>query len=62
MDRLARLRTLRSFGAPRWLIKNEQVRMITEKRKLSVMAYSALFDKYVAPIMGHGSITVPDGE
>jgi len=56
-NRLARLQTLRLYGAPRWIVKNEQVKLVEIR---SQRERYDLMEKYVRPIMGQGSITVPD--
>jgi hypothetical protein len=57
MNRFNRLRTLRTVGAPRWIIKHEQVKLVEARRGGHRFD---LLEKYVRPILGQGSITVPE--
>jgi hypothetical protein len=59
-DRLRRLRRLREYGAPKWLIKYEQILLIEERYGLRKT--EELIEKHVQKIMGYGSFTIPDGQ
>jgi len=56
-NRLRRLRVLREYGAPKWIIKNEQVSLL-RNRYVADHCWT-LFQRHVEPIMGQGSITLP---
>lgn len=55
--RLLRLKRLRELGAPRWIIKYEQVLCLWNRRG---KYREDLFKKYVEPLMGQGSVTILD--
>jgi len=55
--RLRRIRKLKDLNAPKWIIKYEQVLCIWNR---TGRYREDLVQKYVAPIMGQDSITVPD--
>jgi hypothetical protein len=59
-NRLRRLRVLRSVKAPEWIIRSEQVFLLSHRYDRNKCF--DLMEKRVRPIMGQGSITVPDGE
>jgi hypothetical protein len=52
-DRLRRLRALREVGAPKWIIKAEQVSLA--RVRYGDRVWGALHEKYVAPLV-EGSI------
>ena len=57
--RLCRVKTLQSLKAPRWIIKYEQILTLWTR---TGQERPDLVEKYVDPILGIGSITVPDFE
>jgi hypothetical protein len=59
-DRLRRLRRLRQLGAPKWIIKYEQVVLLEER--YGIRKTEELIERHVRKIMGQGSITIPDGD
>jgi hypothetical protein len=53
-DRKRRLRQLRSLGAPKWIIKNEQAELVALRLKLTHSQLTSLVAKHVLPLMdGH---------
>jgi len=59
-ERLARLKRLREIGAPKWIIKSEQVALVLNRKgrkhvgigKKSSKLQGELYVKYVQPLMG----------
>jgi len=54
-DRLRRLRHLRALGAPRWIVRDEQVRLASYRKhplQINSEYQDELWLKYVQPLIG----------